>query len=187
VGLNLVNNMKGSCQASLQMVGCFTCVWNTVLMGKWGLSPPVKLESHHMTFTVSVSLKFQYYKQLMLSVLNHTLSFLLGYKYLWNTLYINFLMCFSRALTKCTLNILYILNFPVVFQTLLWGRHMMPEIVHNTDTVWMLLSVLVTATWELSMLPDVLPYLTVYYILLIENLVKLVAHWPRNSKIKYLS
>jgi hypothetical protein len=26
VGLNLVNNMKGSCQASLQMVGCFTCV-----------------------------------------------------------------------------------------------------------------------------------------------------------------
>ena len=35
------------------------CAWNNARRGSWGLPPPVKLESHHMTFTMLMQRKIQ--------------------------------------------------------------------------------------------------------------------------------
>ena len=55
--------MWGSHPASLRNVGGSTqvptCAWNNAQRGTWGLPPPVKMESCHITFTVLVWRKSQ--------------------------------------------------------------------------------------------------------------------------------
>ena len=45
-------NISGSTQVQ-------ACAWNTAWSGLWGLPPPVKLDSHHISFTVFVWRKTQ--------------------------------------------------------------------------------------------------------------------------------